>query len=147
MILSILQDKSNFLALHNFTRGFSGTTINQIVNKCWNGKLFCLFNLLFQLCKKLYLQNFFLIKKWLMMEIVDKHVFEITTNKLVLACRFRDHNLVLSFVYTFMKYVCSAKIRFLKTSTIIMKQVIKLNPGNMHHENINIQNHNKNNKN
>ena len=57
-----------------------------------------------------------------MMEIVDKHVFEITTNKWVLACRFRDHNLVLSFVYTFMKYVCSAQIWFLKTSTIIMKQ-------------------------
>ena len=30
-------EKSNFLVLHNFTKCFSGTQVNQIVNKCLNG--------------------------------------------------------------------------------------------------------------
>ena len=35
--ISILQDKSNFLRLHSFTKCFSGSRVNQIVNKCLNG--------------------------------------------------------------------------------------------------------------
>ena len=38
----ILQTKSNFLSLHNFTK-----CVNQRVNKCLNGHLTRLYNLLF----------------------------------------------------------------------------------------------------
>ena len=33
-------------------------------------------------------------KKWMMLEVVDKNVFEIMTYNLVLICRIENHNLV-----------------------------------------------------
>ena len=45
--ISILQEKSNILELHNFTKCFSGTRVNQILDKYFNGYLSCLLNLLF----------------------------------------------------------------------------------------------------
>ena len=33
----MLQDKSNFLVLHNFKKCFSDTGVNQIVDKCFGG--------------------------------------------------------------------------------------------------------------
>ena len=36
-IISILHEKSDFLRLHNFTKCFSGTIVNQVVHKCLNG--------------------------------------------------------------------------------------------------------------
>ena len=35
--ISIIHGKSNFLRLHNFTKCFSDSRVNQIVNKCLNG--------------------------------------------------------------------------------------------------------------
>ena len=53
-------------------------------------------NCYFWLHKKWYLQNFCLMKKWMMLEIVDTSVSKIMTlpNNLVLTCRFQGHNLV-----------------------------------------------------
>ena len=34
--ISVLQDESNFLVLHDFTKCFSDNRVNQIVNKCLN---------------------------------------------------------------------------------------------------------------
>ena len=34
-----LQARSNFLVLYNFTKCFSGTKVDQVVNKCLNGCL------------------------------------------------------------------------------------------------------------
>ena len=45
--VSILQDKSNFLLLLNFTKCFFDTRVNQIVNKCFSGSLSRLITLLF----------------------------------------------------------------------------------------------------
>ena len=44
---------------------------------------------------------FCLIKKWLMLEIVDNNVFKIMAmpNNLVLVCRFEDHDLVFCSLY------------------------------------------------
>ena len=35
----MLQEKSNLLVVYNFTKRFSGTRVNQTVNKCLNGCL------------------------------------------------------------------------------------------------------------
>ena len=35
----MLQEKSNFLVVQNFSKCFSGTRLNQAVNKCLNGCL------------------------------------------------------------------------------------------------------------
>ena len=99
MIISILKVKSNFLAIRDFTKCFSGTTINQIVNNILNNCLvFSMYH--FRLCKKC-LHNFCLIRKWMPLEIVDKNVFKIITflNNLLLTCRFSDHNLVFCLLY------------------------------------------------
>ena len=54
MIISILKVKSNFLAIRDFTKCFSGTTINQIVNKILNNCLvFSMYH--FRLRKKCYI--------------------------------------------------------------------------------------------
>ena len=47
--------------------------------------------------KKWCLQHFCLIKKWMMLKIVDKSVLKIIAlpNNLVLVCRFQGHNLTL----------------------------------------------------
>ena len=55
----------------------------------------------FWLFKKWCLQNFCLIKKWMMLEVVDKSAFEAITlpDNLVLVCRFQGCNLVFSSLY------------------------------------------------
>ena len=82
----LLQDKLNFFVLHNFKKWFSKTTVNQIVNDNWLVFWVCYFGS----TKKWCLQNLCLIKKWMIVDIVDKNVFEIISlsNNLVLACQF-----------------------------------------------------------
>ena len=70
-----------------------------------------------------------------MPEIVDKNGFKIGTlpNNLVLICRFEDHNLMSSLLYSvlFVIYMFSAKIWVVKTSLRIVKyesRVVKSNP-------------------
>ena len=55
----------------------------------------------FRLHRKWCLQNFCLIKKRIVLEIVDKNAFDIMTlpNNLVLICRLSDHNLVFWWLY------------------------------------------------
>ena len=75
--------------LHNFTKYFSGAWVNQIVNKgLVNHLVIAICHL--QLCKKWCLQNLYTIKKWMMLEIIDKNSFKIMTlpNNLVHFCRF-----------------------------------------------------------
>ena len=62
--------------------------------------------LIFSVCyfwfrKKWCLQNFCLINKWMMLEIVDKSAFEAMTmpDNLILICRFRGCNLVFCSLY------------------------------------------------
>ena len=107
-LYSILQDKANFLVLHNFKKCFSDTRVYQLENKYWNDYL--IFSICyFWLHKKWCLQNFCLIKKWCW------------------------NSLIRMFLKSwFVKYAFSAKIWFLKTSTTIAKyksRAIKLNPG------------------
>ena len=70
--------------LNNFTKYFSGAGVNQIVSKDLNGESSCTNNLSFSAS----LQNFYSIKKLMMLEIADKYVFETmkTTNNLVSIC-------------------------------------------------------------
>ena len=65
---------------HNFTKFFSGTRVNQIVNNC----------LIFAICYLWVREKLLLNRKWTMLEIVDKNVFKITTmsNNFVFICRF-----------------------------------------------------------
>ena len=83
----------------------------------------------FQLHKKSCLQNFCLIKKWMMLEIVKKNVFRfmILPNNMVLICKIV---IILCFIHSIliMKYVFFAKIWFMKTLTRIV---------NINHELIN----------
>ena len=53
-------------------------------------------NCYFRLRKKRYLQNFCLLKKWMMLEIFDEKVFKFMAlpDSLVHICRFQGHNLV-----------------------------------------------------
>ena len=55
--------KLNFLVLNNFTKCFSGTRVNQIVNKCLNGELSRFSNLLFWLRKKIMFAKLLLDKE------------------------------------------------------------------------------------
>ena len=54
----------------------------------------------FSYIKKL-LQNFCLIKKWMMLDIIDKNVFKVMTlsDNLVDICKFKDHNIVCCSLY------------------------------------------------
>ena len=86
----------------------------------------------FWLRKKSCYQNVCSIKKWMMLEIINKNVSEIMTmpNNLILAWRFKT--IILCFFHSvrLMKYVFYAKIWFMKTSTRIVKsesQVVKSN--------------------
>ena len=60
-------------------------------------------NCYFRLCKNWYLQNFCLIKKWMMLEIVDESIFRIITlpNNLVLICKFQGNNFVFCSLHMF----------------------------------------------
>ena len=125
----LLQDKLNFFVLHNFKKWFSKTTVNQIVNDNWLVFWVCYFGS----TKKWCLQNLCLIKKWMIVDIVDKNVFEIISlsNNLALTCRFTT--IILCSVHSiwFLKYIFSAKIWFVKTSTRIViyeSRVVKSNP-------------------
>ena len=91
----ILLDKPNFLVLHNFTKCLFGTKVNQIERKYLNGCL--VFSIHYFWLRKKCLQNFCLIKKWMMLEIVDKCAFEAMKlpDNLVLICRSQGPNLVL----------------------------------------------------
>ena len=72
--------------LNNFTKYFSSARVNQIVNKDLTGESSCTNNLSFSAS----LQNFYLIKKLMKLEIADKYDFETmkTPNNLALICRF-----------------------------------------------------------
>ena len=61
-------------------------------------------------------KTFCSIKKWMVLEIVDKNVFEIMTlpNNLVFISRFKDHNLVYYSLYVICENVFAAKIWFRK---------------------------------
>ena len=91
--ISILEDKLNFLKLfwHH----------SKSNSKCLKGYLSRPFSLLFRLRKKC-LQKFCLIKKRMMVDILDKNVFGIISmsNNLVLVGRFEDHSLVFCSFYT-----------------------------------------------
>ena len=80
--------------LNNVKKCFSGIRVNQ--NKKIFEWLIVFSNCYFRLCENWYLQNFCLIKNWMMLEIVDKSVYKIMTlsNNLVFICRFQGHNLV-----------------------------------------------------
>ena len=56
----------------------------------------------------------------MMQEIIDKKAFEIITlpNNLVLICKFKDHNLVFYSLCMICEICISAKIWFVKTSTL-----------------------------
>ena len=69
--ISMLQEKSNILMVHNFTKCFSGTTTNQRVNNVWMVICIVFAICYFQLRKK-YLQN--LLNKE--MDNAGNHQFE-----------------------------------------------------------------------
>ena len=88
-----------------------------------NGKWMFVFKIIssFQFVIKWCLRNFCLIKKWMMLEIVDKNVFEIMIMPIIgyLFAGFKSTTLF------------SAKIWFVKTSARMTKyesRVVKLNP-------------------
>ena len=100
--ISILQDKPHFLVLHNFTKCLFDTRANQTESKHLNGLNCLIFSICyFWLRKKWCLQNFFLIKKWMMLEIVNKSAFEAIKlpYNLLLVCRFQGRNLVFCSLY------------------------------------------------
>ena len=88
-------------------------------------------NLLFPPPQKNVFQNFCSTNKWMMLQIIEKSVFEIMTLpiNLVLSCRFKDHNLVfcsLCMILETCVHVWSVKI-----STRILKyesRIVKSNP-------------------
>ena len=87
----------------------------------------------FRVRKRWCLQNVCLIKEWMMVEIVDKNVFEIMalSNNLLFICKFKT--IILYSVYSAwsVKCVFSAKKWFVITSTRIVKyelRVAKSNP-------------------
>ena len=113
--------------LHNFMKYFSGPWANQIVNKNLNDESSCFSNCHFQLCKKWCLQNFYSVKKQMML-LKLWHCWLIW----YLFAGFKTLILCSGHSIWFVKYLLSAKIWFLKTSTRIVKcesQVIKLNLG------------------
>ena len=63
--------------LHCFTRYFPGTRVNQTVNKCL--KIVSSSQIVIFGSIKKPLQNFCLIKKWMMLEIAAKDNFKIIT--------------------------------------------------------------------
>ena len=89
--ISVLQDKLSALVLNNVTKCLSGIGVINFLNNC------LVFSICyFWLCKNWYLQNFCLIKKWIMLEIVDKSVFKIMSlpHSSVFIFSFEGHNLV-----------------------------------------------------
>ena len=120
--------------LHNFTRCFFDTRANQIESKYLNGLNCLVFSICyFWLRKKWCLQNFCLIKKWMMLEIVNKSVFEAINCHIIWYLFAGFKAVILCSVHStwLMKYVFSAKIPLVKTSTRIVKyesRVVKSNP-------------------
>ena len=72
--------------------------------------------IIFGSIKKRFLQNFCLIKKLMMLEIINNNVFEIITlpNNLIRICRLKIVILCSVFSVWFVKYLFSAKMWFLK---------------------------------
>ena len=85
----------------------------------------------FRLQKVPYLQNFYSVKKWILLEIVDKNVLKLMTlpNNLLFV-GFKTLTLCSVHSAWFVKYVFSANIWFVKTSNTISKyqsRVVKSN--------------------
>ena len=123
--ISIPKGKSNFLkvhVLHDSAKYFSGTRVNEIV-KIVSSLQFVIYRPVKNCCST---------EKWMLLEIVDKFLnlcycqiiwYLIVGFKTIILCSV--HSL------WFVKYMFSAKIWFMKTSTRIVKyksQVIKSNP-------------------
>ena len=87
--ISIIQDKLNALLLHNFTECFS-MHHSKSSSKCFKDSLSRVFSLLFWAPWKMMFTKHLFDKKWMMMDIIDKNVFEIIC---YLLARFKTINL------------------------------------------------------
>ena len=126
--VTMQQDKLKFILLHNFTKCFSGTRVNQIViiNICMAN---CLsFSICYFRLGKKCLQNLYSKIEWSSTKNFLRlwhcqiiwYLFE--SFKTIMLCSVRS--------IRFVKYVLSAKIWFMKTSTRIVKyesRVVRLN--------------------
>ena len=115
--------------VQSFTKCFSGTRVSEIVNKSLN---FVLLNLVFSASLKIVFVQLFPDKEINNLEILD-NVFIIWHCWRIWYLFAGFKAIILCFVYSvpFVKYQFSAKIWFVKTSTIIMKyksRVVKSNP-------------------
>ena len=108
--ISILQDKLKFLVLHNFTNCFSRHH-SKLNSKCLNRSLSRRFGLLFRHRVKWCFENVCLIKKWMMVDIVDKMFLKLCKCRIIWYLLTGLKIIILCCVHSkrFVKYVFSAK--------------------------------------